>query len=53
MGKIKSRDGFFIAVPVMKNGSDIPRNPKIRNRALIDIFLSKTGIGNHVINHYI
>lgn len=39
MGKMKNRDGFFKAVPVMKNGSYIPCNPKIRNKALIDIVL--------------
>ena len=39
MGKMKNRDGFFKAVPVMKNAPAIPRNQKIRNRALIDKFL--------------
>jgi len=40
MGKMKNRDGFFKAVPVMKNSPAIPRNPEIRNKALIDTFLS-------------
>ncbi len=51
MGKMKNRDGFFKAVPVMKNSPAIPRNQKIRNRALIDKFLSFVLIINFLLLH--